>query len=220
VTRAADIVEEILDHLRPLRGCRADIQSEVEKHIAMLIQTAPDVDRMQRFGTDMRQQAANAREALARLRHELAREPLRPFVVTITTLPPDVQERPNIVSELASGGAVVVDNQYFDRLDQALALKETIKTPDPRSNPMQWVCADTADSLIHRFSKKPATGTADGPLHAITSLLFEAITRKPTQDMKRAVDAMIRSWRGLDSGRGRPLGRRSIKRKRGPKRKD
>jgi hypothetical protein len=86
-------------------------------------------------------------------------------------------------------------------------LKESIKSPDPRSNPVQWLCAETADALIHELSTKPATGTAEGSLQAIASLLFEAVTGKPDQNLKRPVDGMIRSWRGLDGmggGRGRP----------------
>jgi hypothetical protein len=162
----------------------------------MLVRMAPDIDRMPRIGTEVRQQAANAREALARLRHELARAPLQSFI------------GPHI--------AISQSVECLDRLDEILANARLIKAPDPRSNPMQRVCAESADALIYEFSKKPATGTAEGSLHAIASLLFEAVTGKPNQDLKRAVDAMIKSWRepGLDcmGGRGRPPGRRPIER--------
>jgi hypothetical protein len=193
----ADIVEEILDNLWPLRGRRADIQSEVEKRIAMLIQMAPDVDRMPRIGTEVREQAATARKTLGRLRTELARAPLQSFI------------RPHI--------SISQSVECLDRLDEILANTRLIKGPDPRSKPMQWVCAESADALIYQFSRKPATGTAEGPLQTIATLLYEAVTGKckPNRDLKRAVDGMIKSWRGLDcmGGRGRPLSpRRPIKR--------
>jgi hypothetical protein len=188
----ANIVEEILDHLRPLRGRRADIQSEVERRIAMLIQMAPAIDRMPRM-RKVREQAATARKTLGRLRTELARAPLQSFIGPHISISQSVE--------------------CLDRLDEILANTRLIKGPDPRSNPMQWLCAESADALIYQFSRRPATGTPEGPLHAIASLLYEAVTgKRPNRDLKRAVDAMIKSWRGLDcmGGRGRPLGKRSI----------
>jgi hypothetical protein len=81
-----------------------------------------------------------------------------------------------------------------------------IKFPDPRSKPAQGICAEVADGLVHELSTNPATGTPDSALPAITSLLFEAVTGQPGHGMKRAVESMIASWRGLDCmpGRGRP----------------
>jgi hypothetical protein len=135
----------------------------------------------------VRRQAAEARKTLAQLRIELARKPLRPFI------------DPHIaISQSVEG---------LNRLDEILANTRFIKGPDPRSKPMQWLCAESADALIYQFSRKPATGTAEGPLQTITTLLYEAVTGKPNQNLKRAVDGMIKSWRGLDcmGGRGRPL---------------
>jgi hypothetical protein len=192
----ADIVEEILEHLWPWKRkrCEADIRSEVEKRIALLVETAAQIDQMPR-GADVRRQAAEARETLGRLRDQLAREPLR-------------SHRP-----------LVARWQFIDLdlLDETLAYtKSKNMFPDPRSKPIQGVCAGVADALIYQFSKKPATGTPDSALHAITSLLYEAITGERDQDLKRAVDAMIKSWRkpGLDrmGGRGRPPGRAAIER--------
>jgi hypothetical protein len=185
----AEIVEEICVHLRPWKQkrCEADIRSEVEKQIALLVRMAPDIDRLPRIGGDVRRQAATARKTLERLRTELARAPLQSFI--------------------ASHIAISQPVECLDRLDEILANTRLIKGPDARSKPMQWVCAESADALIYEFSGKPATGTAEESLHAIASLLFEAVTGKPDQNLKRAVDGMIKSWRGLDGmgGRGRPL---------------
>jgi hypothetical protein len=183
----AEIAEEICDHLRPLKRRGADVQPEVEKQIALLVRMAPDIDRLPRIGGDVRRQAANARKALGQLRTELARAPLQSFI------------GPHI--------AISQSVECLDRLDEILANVKLIKAPDPRSKPMQWVCAESADALIYQFSREPATGTAEGSLHAIASLLFEAVTGKPNQNLKRAIDPMIKSWRGFDGmgGRGRPL---------------
>jgi hypothetical protein len=200
----ADIVEEICINLRQWKRRGADVRAEVEKRIALLVEIAAKVDQWPR-GADVRKAVRGARKALDRLRKTLAGKPLEPFVVA--TLPSDVGRRAKAISDLEQAAAIVVDNKYFDQLDEALALKESIKSPDPRSNPVQWLCAETADALIHELSTKPATGTAEGSLQAIASLLFEAVTGKPDQNLKRPVDGMIRSWRGLDGmggGRGRP----------------
>jgi hypothetical protein len=191
----AEIVEEICDHLWPWKQkrCEADIRSEVEKQIALLVKIAAGIDQWPR-GAEVREQAATARKTLGRLRTELAYAPLQSFIGPHT--------------------AIAQSIECLDRLDEILANTRLIKAPDPRSNPMQWICADSADALIYQFSRKPATGTAEGPLHAIASLLFEAVTGKPNQNLKRAVDGMIKSWRGLDcmGGRGRPSGRGAIER--------
>jgi hypothetical protein len=182
----ADIVEEICDHLRPWKRKRreADIRAEVEKRIALLVKIAAGIDQWPR-GAEVRRQAAEARKTLARLRDQLAREPLR------------------------SHWPLVARWQFidFDLLDETLAnTKSKNMFPDPRSNPKQRLCAEVADALIHELSANPATGTADRALHAIASLLYEAITGEPNKSLKRAVDGTIASWRGLDCmpGRGRP----------------
>jgi hypothetical protein len=182
----ADIAEEICNHLRPLKQRGADVQSEVEERIALLVKIAANVDQWPRVA-DVRRQAAEARKTLAQLRIELAREPLRPFIGPHISISQSVE--------------------CLDRLDEILANTRLIKGPDPRSKPMQWLCAESADALIYEFSTKPATGTVDTALPAIAGLLFEAVTGKPNQNLKRAVDGMIKSWRGLDcmGGRGRPL---------------
>jgi hypothetical protein len=179
----ADIIEEICNHLRPWKRREADVRSEVEKRIALPTKIAAEIDKWPR-GADVRRQAAEAQKTLAQLQDQLAREPLRSY--------PALMFRQQFID--------------LDLLDETLTNTKRAKFPDPRSKPMQWVCAEAADALIHELSTKPATGTPDSALHAIASLLYEAITGQPDQDLKRAVDGMIKSWRGLDCmpGRGRP----------------
>jgi hypothetical protein len=186
VTRTrAEIVEEIIDHLRPWKRREADVRAEVENQIALLVPIAADVDQWPR-GAEVRQRAAEARKTLAKLRDQLACEPLRRFI------------GPHIaISQSVEG---------LDRLDEILANVKRNKFPDPRSKPAQGICVEGADGLIHELSTTPATGTADTALPAIASLLFEVITGQPDQNLKRAINSMIRSWRGLDgrAPRGRP----------------
>ena len=170
MARADDIVEEILDHLRPWKRREADVRAEVENRIALLVKIAAGVDQWPR-GADVRRQAERARETLAQLRTELAREPLRSFI------------DPHI--------AVLQSVEGLDRLDEILADVKLIKFPDPRSDPRQRICAEVADALIHELSTRRATGTADTALPAIASLLFKAVTGQSGRDMKRAVDSMI-----------------------------
>jgi hypothetical protein len=183
----AEIVEGICDYLRPWRKRHeeAEVRAGVENLIAFLEKIAADVDQRPR-GADVRKQAAAARKALEQLRTELARGPLRRFI------------GPHIaISQSVEG---------LDRLDEILANAKQNKFPDPRSKPMQRICAAHADSLIYEFSTKPASGTPDSALPAIASLLFEAVTGQPGHGMKRAVESMIALWRGFDyvPGRVRP----------------
>jgi hypothetical protein len=195
----AEIVEEICVHLRPWKRCEADVRSEVDKRITLLVGIAANVDQWPR-GADVREAVRDAREALDRLRKALGSKSLKPFVAAGSL------SNAKRASDAEHAGAIFVDDRYFDRLDAALAMKESIKAPDPRSDPVKWLCAETADALIHELSRKPATGSADSPLHAIASLLYEAIMGQPDQDLKRAIDSVIASWRGLNCmpGRGRP----------------
>jgi hypothetical protein len=179
----ADIVEEICVNLRPWKRREADVRSEVEKRITLLTEIAAGIDKWPR-GADVRRQAAEARKTLTQLRDQLACEPLRSY--------PALMFRWQFID--------------LDLLDETLANTKRAKFPDPRSKPKQRLCTEVADALIHEFSTKPATGTADKALYTIASLLCEAITGEPGQNLKRATDSMIESWRGLDCmpGRGRP----------------
>jgi hypothetical protein len=137
----AEIVEEICVHLRPWKQkrCEADIRSEVEKEIALLVRMAPDIDRLPRIGGDVRRQAATARKTLGRLRIELARAPLQSFI------------GPHI--------AISQSVECLDRLDEILANTRLIKAPDPRSKPMQWVCAE---GMAAARNRKPAVRGGHG----------------------------------------------------------
>jgi hypothetical protein len=215
----AEIAEEICNHLWPLKRRGADVQPEVEKRIALLVGFAP----MPRVAK-VRRQAAKARKELARLRAALAREPLRSFVVACSPTPVIDGQRQQATAEYTLSESDIIEYvnkpeivgilerkksvkfPHLDRLDEVLTGLKSPKGPDPRSKPMQRVCMESADALIYEFSQTPATGTAEKPLRAIASLLYEAVTGESGQDLKRAGEAMIQSWRGLDcmDGRGRP----------------
>jgi hypothetical protein len=60
-----------------------------------------------------------------------------------------------------------------------LALLTKVSGPDPRFNDLQWLCAHAACVLIEEFGTRRPVGSEDGNTHAITQLIYEAITTKP-----------------------------------------
>ena len=73
------------------------------------------------------------------------------------------------------------------------ALAKT-KSPDPRTNTIQWECALHAFSLVNEFSNKRPVTTQNETWHLIAQFLFEAATGKPPSEagLLRAVKRAAR----------------------------
>ena len=73
------------------------------------------------------------------------------------------------------------------------ALAKT-KSPDPRTNTIQWECALHAFSLVNEFSNKRPVTTQNETWHLIAQFLFEAATGKPPSEagLLRAVKRVAR----------------------------
>jgi hypothetical protein len=54
-------------------------------------------------------------------------------------------------------------------------------------------CAALARNLMKVLTSRPITGTAEGPLRVIASLVYEAFTGEPEIDLKRACDRALES---------------------------
>jgi hypothetical protein len=65
----------------------------------------------------------------------------------------------------------------------------------PNFDHAKFRCAFIAKALMGKLSKNEVTGTEDAPFRAIATLLYEAVSRQPDVDLKRACDAVLRDFR-------------------------
>jgi hypothetical protein len=76
-------------------------------------------------------------------------------------------------------------------------------TGSSRCNLARHLAATLADALIYRFSPTLPSGTPDGQLYEIASLLYEAAGGGKDVSLKREIDLVRKGWRGLEHARGR-----------------
>jgi hypothetical protein len=80
----------------------------------------------------------------------------------------------------------------------ALDWFEHIDGPSSKVDIPKHFAAVHADCLVNEFSQKPPTGTLDGQVSEIASLLYEALTGEEDVKLKHQIDAVRRSWRDDD----------------------
>lgn len=62
------------------------------------------------------------------------------------------------------------------------ALRTKARGPDSRADNLQWLCAHAACVLVEKFGISKPVSTQNGNVHAITQLIYEAVTGKPGSD--------------------------------------
>jgi hypothetical protein len=88
-------------------------------------------------------------------------------------------------------------------LRSALDWLEHLDGPSSKVDIPKHLAAIQADCLVNEFSQKPPTGTLDGQVSEIAGLLYEALTGEEDVKLKHQIDAVRRSWHGLELCRGR-----------------
>jgi hypothetical protein len=171
-----EIAEEICDNLRPLQSRVGDLHFAVTQGIDLLNEVYPKLQPVSRMRL-IRLKATKANNAAAALQAAI-RELQDVFEPAVLPLVQTQQL-----------------NEHLLTLRQTLALLKHCRGPHPRMDTLKWLCANVAYGLILEFSKRPPTGTSDGPFRTITALLYKAITGKDG-DLKRACDAQLR-WRKM-----------------------
>lgn len=201
--RLDEIVEEIVDHLRPWkkRISEAAVTVEVSADMIRLLTLAPYEAKR----SDRKKNGTHARQldqALVNLQNLLtsAPHPLRSFLR---------DPLPNMTDDGVIHGVVDENIKWANRkradsLDAELKrLREVcaraIKVGygyDSNYDRVKHLCAGFAQGLVRDLSAKPATGTMDAPFRAIASLLYEAVSARRDVDLKRACDSQLREIRG------------------------
>jgi len=80
---------------------------------------------------------------------------------------------------------------------------EHVKGPSSKCNMARHLTAACADGLVNWFSPTPPSGTPDGQVYEVASLLYEAAGGGKGVSLKREIDLVRKSWRGLEHARGR-----------------
>jgi hypothetical protein len=212
-TRRNEIVEEIVDHLRPWkdRKDQGQVTVAVDHELDVVLKLAP----MQAKLFDRAVNRIHARKldsALNQVETLLASAPgflawysfgPPPQPVTMTEDGLLMQAMPTTIED--------VERQHRGRANKFVAeLKRLRKVcaraadPEfgyhPNYDPAKHTCAWFARALMKELSDAKITGTKDGPFRTIASLIYEAISGKEEADLKRACDAVLQGSRNPELG--------------------
>jgi hypothetical protein len=174
-----EIVEEIVVNVRPWSQAEAAVHKGVVNQLSWLLMVR---NEMLRNKKSCRRTESN--QAVRKL------EPaLRALINVMESVPPDFFGSRQC-SELL---------RHLQILSANLERRKQLRKFIPKKyDLMKMWCAISAYEIIERLSDRPPTGTVEGPLRTVASLLYEAATGKPEVDLKRACDAKLKQMREYD----------------------
>jgi len=199
-TRFSEIVDAIVDELRPHQRRKKDVQELVHGLIELLL---PEVAQLQRglTGTPVAalKHLKKVRETAAKLEILLLTMPNRVAWVgelrrgllgtedETGLLVPAPIERPNLKAM-----DFILD---LGRLQTEAKIAERYCGPSPLYEGDKHLSAKYARLLITVLSKDPPTNAPSGPLRTIASLIFEVITGAKEANLERRCKALLRRSR-------------------------
>jgi hypothetical protein len=204
-TRQQEIVEEIVDNLRPLKsGISVSAASErVRQEIEDLHETDDMIPKLA-TGKEFRMRAKELEDALAKLDALLNSAPTALACYLFRPWPAQSFSELYYAldSPLPFGSADEIERACFDKRDELVAdltrlRKECAQAakaqlgPHPNYDHSKHVSAYVAWCLLTEWSEHKATGTADGAYRTIASLLYEAGWGIGDADLKRACDDVL-----------------------------
>ena len=208
--RRAEIVEEIVDHLRPWKDRKgiAAVAAEVSCELHVLLKLAPLTAEL----SDSTQNCTHARrldKALADVEALLAAAPGMLATFLFNPLPPLTvrKKEDGGLTEAMPLPIEDIERAYRKRADYFAAELKRLRQvcvgaidPGLGSHPnydhAKHISAYFARGLLSELSKNEITGTEDGPFRTITSLLYEAASGRRDADLKRACDDVLRGRLG------------------------
>jgi hypothetical protein len=195
-----EIVEEIMDNLRPWTRPESDVEAGVQQAIKSIKeQVSREASLYNRSA--IKSSAEEVGEAIADLEKSLQR--IHPIVKSALfpwepreEMPPEPWGSPN--PRPPNPEPPDPWGAWVDELKQRrMECEQLARNPrgyHPNFGYAQRGCARHAFALMREFSKQAPTGTADGPFRTITSLLYQAVSEK-RQDMKKACDLVLQADR-------------------------
>jgi hypothetical protein len=199
---ADEIVEEIVDHLRPWKSHKsaAAITAAVNHELNVLLQLAP----LQAKLFDRAQNRTHAKKldrALGEVEMLLASAPGALAWFLFDPLPPmtltEDGESVQVTQSIEN-----IELAYRARADSFFAeLKRLRKVcahavdpgfaTHPNYDHAKHLCAWHALGLMRELSDGKITGTKDSAFRVVTGLLYEAVSGRPDADLKRARDSVL-----------------------------
>jgi hypothetical protein len=198
---ADEIVEEVVDHLRPWKNHKsgATITAAVNHDLELLLKLAPLEAKL----FDRAQNRAHAKKlehALGEVQKLLASAPGALAWFLFNPLPSGAPGKLVEVTQSIENSELA----YRARADSFWAelkrLREVcVSAVDPGfgSHPnydhAKHLCAWLALGLMQELSEAKITGTKDSAFRVITGLLYEAVSGQPDADLKRACDSVLQN---------------------------
>jgi hypothetical protein len=192
----AEIVEEIMDNLRPWTRPKSEVQAGIQRAIAALHELNP-LERDLFDRSAIKKSAKEFGAAIAELERSL--RCVHPTVAwRLFGTPPDllfdqINERSVEENTQAHIDRIV---HFLDELKRLrIECEELVRSPGgfhPNKDIAKGNAAWCALQLMRDFSKSSPSGTAEGPFRAITSLIYQALSGNCEADLKRACDEVIR----------------------------
>jgi hypothetical protein len=199
--RSDEIVEEIVDHLRPwkARASEATVTARISGALRLLLLRAPPEAKRVADRTKNRTHAQELGDALDKVEALLtsAPQPLRLFLLNPLLMVMEhglmAVETPSIESiERADRERADSFAAELKRLRQVCAHGVVFGFGHhPNYDPTKHFCAFWAYGLMKGYSDRAITGTKDDAFRVITSLLYEAVSGKRGADLKRACDSCL-----------------------------
>jgi len=199
-TRFSEIVDAVVDELRPHQRPKKDVQELVRGSFELLL---PEIAQLQRrlAGTPVAamKHLTKVRETAAKLEILLLTMPnriawvgeMRPGLLGVEDetglLVPAPIERPR--QKIMD---FVLD---LERIQTEAKIAESYCGPSPLYEGDKHLSAKYAHLLITALSKNPPTNAPSGPLRAIASLIFEVVTGAREANLERHCKALLRRSR-------------------------
>jgi hypothetical protein len=197
-----EIVEEIVDNLRPWKGGQsvAAITAAMNDQLAVLLKLAPlEAELFDRARN--RAHAKKLDDALSEVETLLASAPGALAWFLFDPLPrPTLTEDGELHQVIPS--IENIELTYQARADSFSAeLKRLRKVcaravdpgfgSHPNYDHAKHLCAWHALGLMRELSDRKITGTKDSAFRVVTGLLYEAVSGQPDADLKRACDSVL-----------------------------
>jgi hypothetical protein len=201
---ADEIVEEIVDHLRPWKNHKsgAAITAAVNHELGVLRKLSP----MQARLFDRAQNRTHAKKldrALSEVETLLASAPGVLALLLFDPLPPmTLTEDGELVQITQSIENIELEyraraGSFFAELKRLREVCARAIDPGVGSHPnyehTKHLCAWHALGLLRELSDGKITGTKDSAFRAVTGLLYEAVSGQPNVDLKRACDSVLQN---------------------------
>jgi hypothetical protein len=194
----AEIVEEIMDNLRPWTCPESEVEAGIERALEALHELNPlEESLFDRSG--IKKSAKDFGAAIAEVANSLRR--VHPTVAwRLFGMQPDL-----LFDQIYERSVEEITQAHIDRMvhfhDELTRLRieceELVRNPggfDPNKDVAKGNAAWGALQLMRDFSKRSPSGTAERPFRTISSLIYEAMSGNREADLKRACDEVIR-WK-------------------------